>query len=467
MKDGVANYRVVRAEEADQSIIDATILVRKLIGDNTGTYPDIATDWVKRGTELDHTTFEILVGQTAYSESSAALEDVAYGDYVITRVDNKLVINAWGIDALNTAVSSFGSEVIKNATQGNLTLPSDVYISGTKVALVNKLPTYDGGEVRSIYHSGSGNQVLIIDDTTPEEYAAYRDTLEKAGYTLYTENDITENRFATYIDDDYVINAGYYAYNNEARIIIEHRTTLPALADENKYEKVVEPSFAMLGLEYDNGGSLSENGLCFVFQLADGSYIVVDGGFNRARDAKALYDYMREHAPDQNNITIAAWFITHAHGDHIGAFNKFTEVYASRVNLELVVGNFPSDEARAAGGLGTEGSGGTKVMNYVANYKDAEFLKAHAGYEFHLRDAEIEILYTLESFAPKTLTYFNTSSVVFTLNIAGQQFLILGDASNDALTIVSSMYGDYLKSDFIRTAHHGLHHRLLGLFGCD
>lgn len=83
---------------------------------------------------------------------------------------------------------------------------------------------------------------------------------------------------------------------------------------------------------------------------------------------------------------------------HIGAFNKFTEVYASRVNLELVVGNFPSDEARAAGGLGTEGSGGTKVMNYVANYKDAEFLKAHAGYEFHLRDAEIEILYTLESF---------------------------------------------------------------------
>lgn len=53
------------------------------------------------------------------------------------------------------------------------------------------------------------------------------------------------------------------------------------------------------------------------------------------------------------------------------------------------------------------------------------------------------------------MTYFNTSSVVFTLNIAGQQFLILGDASNDALTIVSSMYGDYLKSDFIQTAHHG------------
>lgn len=455
VKDGVANYRIIRAEEADQSTIDAATLVRKLIGDYTGTFPDISTDWVKRGTELDHNSLEILVGQTAYSESAAALDGVSYGDYIITRVDNKLVINAWSTEALNAAVTAFGTELIRSATQGNFSLAADVCISGTKIALVNKLPSYEGGSLRAIYHSGNENQVVIIDDTNREEYAAYRKALESAGFTLYTENDITENSFATYINDEYVVNAGYYAYNSEARVIIEPRTTLPALADANKYETVVEPKFAMLGLEFASGDSTSQNGLCFVFQLGDGSYIVIDGGFNRARDAKAIYDYMREHAPDKDNITIAAWFITHAHGDHNGAYNKFTEVYASKVNLELVIGNFPSDEARIAGGLGTEGSAGPTIISNVSKYKGAEYIKPHVGYQFHLRDAEIEVLYTIESYAPGALTYFNTSSIVFTVKIAGQQFLILGDASNDALTITSSMYGDYLKSDFVQTAHHG------------
>ncbi|MBQ8396604.1 MAG: MBL fold metallo-hydrolase [Clostridia bacterium] len=455
VKDGVANYRVIRAEEATQSTIDAATLVRSQIGKETGAFPDISTDWVKRGTELDHESLEILVGATAYEESAKALEGVPYGDYIVTCVGNKIVINAWSDAGLDAAVTALGRELISNADTGSFTLPADFKLTGTKIEIVNQLPTYAGGSLRSIYHSGDDNQVVIIDDTTPDEYAAYRKTLESAGYTLYTENDITDNKFATYVNDKYVVNAGYYAYETAARIIIEPRTTLPALASENKYESKVQPSFAMLGLEFTSGDSLTENGLCFIYQLADGSYIIIDGGFNRARDAKALYDYMREHAPDKDNITIAAWFITHSHGDHNGAWYKFSETYASKVNLELLVGNFPSDEARLDGGLGTEGGGGPKTMNYVYNYKGAEFIKAHTGYQFHLRDAEVEILYTLESYAPSVLNYLNTSSLIFTIKIAGQQFLILGDASNYGCDIAQKMYGDYLKSDIIQTAHHG------------
>lgn len=455
VKDGVANYRVIRAEEATQSTIDAASLVRKLIGDTTGAFPDISTDWVKRGTELDHESLEILVGATAYEESAKALEGVPYGDYIVTRVDNKIVINAWSDTGLDAAVTALGRELIANGSAGSFTLPQDIKLTGTEIDIVNQLPIYAGGSVRAIYHSGDDNQVVIIDDTDLEEYAAYRKTLEAAGYTLYTENDITDNKFATYVSDKYVVNAGYYAYETASRIIIEPRTTLPKLESENKYEKKVQPSFAMLGLEFTSGDSLTENGLCFIFQLSDGSYIVIDGGFNRARDAKALYDYMREHAPDKNNITIAAWFITHSHGDHNGAWYKFSETYASKVNLELLIGNFPSDEARLDGGLGTEGSGGPKTMNYVYNYKGAEFIKAHTGYQFHLRDAKVEILYTLESYAPGVLSYFNTSSLIFTIEIAGQKFNILGDASNYGCDIAQKMYGDYLKADYVQTAHHG------------
>ena len=74
--------------------------------------------------------------------------------------------------------------------------------------------------------------------------------------------------------------------------------------------------------------------------------------------------------------------------------------------------------------------------------------------EFFLRDAKVEILYTLESLAPAEFTY-NTSSLIFKLELGGQTFLMLADATQDACRIAYSMYGDYLKSDFVQAAHHG------------
>ncbi len=163
----------------------------------------------------------------------------------------------------------------------------------------------------------------------------------------------------------------------------------------------------------------------------------------------------RKHAPDPNNITIAAWFITHAHGDHHGAYATFSQTYAKKVKLELIIGNFPAEEARLAGGLGTDGNGGPAVMTYTSRFEGAQFIKTHVGQKFYLRDAEIEILYTLESYAPGVLDYFNTSSLVFTVDLGGQRFLVTGDASNAALNVATQMYGDYLKSDFVQVAHHG------------
>lgn len=455
VENGVANYRVVRSEKASKAAANAAALVRELIGTYTGVYPEITTDWHRKDTDLDHTTLEIVVGQTDYSESAAALKDIAYGDYIVTRVDNKIVLNAWCEPGLDAAVTALGRQLLKTAEQGSFSLPANVRLTGTQIDIVNQLPIYEGGNVRTIYHSGNDNQVLIIDDTNPDEYAAYRRAIEAAGYTLYTENDITDNRFATYVNDKYVINAGYYAYETASRIIIEPRTTLPALEAENKYESKIQPSFAMLGLEYDSSGVLSQNGLCLIFQLSDGSYIVIDGGFPRQRDAKAIYDYMYAHAPDPNNITVAGWFITHAHSDHYAAYNLFGEAYASKVKVEYVIGNFPSDEAREEGGLGTEGSVGKQVQQNVSRFAGAQFIKAHTGYKFFMRDAKIEVLYTLESYAPGILSYFNTSSLIFTIEIAGQKFNILGDASNDGCDIAQKMYGNYLKADFVQTAHHG------------
>ena len=163
------------------------------------------------------------------------------------------MINAWSDSGLEKAVEAFRQLLKENGTSGDFALPADVRVTGTAVASVNALPTYPGGSLRTVYDAGDNNQMLIIDGTTPDEYAAYCQTLASSGYTLYTEKAITDNRFATYINDQYVITAGYYAYETAARIIIEPRTTLPALEADNRYTKVVEPNFAMLGLEFALG----------------------------------------------------------------------------------------------------------------------------------------------------------------------------------------------------------------------
>lgn len=456
IQNGTANYTIVRAEKADGDSIAAASQLFKAFGEKTGVFPELTTDWIKPGNSYDPSIREILVGTTGHSESTEALKDIPYGDYVITPVGNKLVINAWSTAALDEAVNAFAEELAK-AKDGNFSIPENYRKTGTVIAAANELPAYGSSGPSVIYHAGDDNQLLIFEKTTEDAYNAYRKALENAGFTLYTENKITDNAFATYINDDYVVNAGYYHYQESVRVIIEPRKNLPGLASDNKYTAKITPSFAMLGLEFPEGdGALSQNGLCFIFQLSDGSYIIIDGGFNRDIDAQNLYKYMYEHAPDKNNVTVAAWIFTHAHGDHNGAFFKFSENYNSKVKVELVIGNFPSDEAREAGGLGTEGSGGAKITRYVGQYhKNAKFIKAHVGQKFFLRDAEIEMLYTLESYSPGVLDYFNTSSLIFTVNIAGQRFLILGDASNIACTVAHSMYGNYLKSDIIHVAHHG------------
>lgn len=451
IKDGVSNYTIIRSEDATKSTIDAATLTRELIGRETGVHPNISTDWVKRGTELDHTTLEILVGPTNYSESAEALKGIPYGDYIVTRVDNKLVVNAWSADGLATAVSKLGEELIKNASTDNFSLPADIKLTGTSVEIVNALPLYEGGELTSIYDAGNKNRLVVIEETNLDAYKTYRKTLEGAGYTLYDENTIVDNTFATYTNDTYTITVGYYAYEESTRIIIEPKSTLFPREADNKYEdKGVTPTFTMLGLQPSGN-----NGMSFVFQLADGSYVIFDGGFNKDRDASFLYKHLRDNAPDKNNIVIAAWFITHAHGDHHGCYTKFASNYGSKVTLEYLVGNFPSDEARLEGGLGTEGSGGASILTNLKKFKGAQFIKAHVGQKLHLRNATFEILYTLESYAPGVLDYFNTSSLITRVTIGGQTFNITGDASNYACDITQKMYKDYLKCDFIQMAHHG------------
>ena len=96
-----------------------------------------------------------------------------------------------------------------------------------------------------------------------------------------------------------------------------------------------------------------------------------------------------------------------------------------------------------------------RTLNAAKNFKGVNVIQAHVGQEYYFADARVEVLYTIDSFVPGSLSYFNTTSLVVHLDLGGQRFLVLGDASNEAAGVLYSICGDYLKSDFVQIAHHG------------
>jgi len=238
------------------------------------------------------------------------------------------------------------------------------------------------------------------------------------------------------------------------RILTEPSSVhLPGLADDNIYtDKGVENLVVQVGTYHTVE---KNNGMCYVYRLCDGSFIIVDSGHRVKKCADALWDTLNRLAPDPENIVIAAWFITHAHNDHIGAFYEFTDAYSDNVTLEQVVYNFPN----MVSFVNCDDGNGRDHMRYfadcVSNYEGVEIIEAHPGQKFYLRDAEIEMLYTWDLFKLSSVSYMNDTSLVFSVKLADTKLMMLGDCGPQASPIIAALYGDYLDSDFIQVSHHG------------
>ncbi len=452
---GIANYTIVRGEDASSETVTAAAQLAKRIANYTGVTPAVTTDWHKKGTELDAERPEILVGKTAHPESAEALKDLPYGDYVIRQIGRKLVINAWSDGALEKAMTALYAVIKREAVRGELILVGDLLLTDMVNSIASQLPPYLHGDTTLVVDTGSENYLVLVEDTDTEAYDNYTDLLEEKGYALYTEREVNGNLFSTYTKDGYVINAGYTPYCDEVRLIIEKTDVLPALAKEEDKQQAASPRFAMLGLEYDYNNTLLQNGMSFIWQIPDGSFIIMDGGVNRARDSKALYDFMYAYAPDKNNLVVSAWIISHAHEDHHGTFVNFCQgPYIGKVKIKQVIANFGSAEAMEATG-GMDPGSTRNLINLANEHSEYGYVKAHTGQIFHFDGASVDVLYTYESVLPTPITAFNTFSMIAAVEVGGQRFLMPGDATNDALTVTYKMYGKTLKSDFMQITHHG------------
>lgn len=315
------------------------------------------------------------------------------------------------------------------------------------------------GQSFAVGSIGASDLRFRVQSTTEEECREYAELLERSGYRKCAAKEISAgsecayntNLFYAYQNEDANVFIFWDAANRTAFVTVEPFGALPALAGRDTLaETSAEPTFTQLRLR---------SGMCYVVRLENGSYIVVDGGIIDAEAEERLYAFLTENTPTPKP-TIALWIFTHPHKDHIGLAIEFLTSYKDKVDVQAFAYQFPNcDKITVAMESVSETKQRIVALESIIQdgYPNATIYTLHTGQSYDYPGVEIEILYSLDDTYPYPYLSFNDTSAVLRLKFRnGKTALLLGDSQNEACKKLADRYGDYLKSDLLQLAHHGL-----------
>ena len=262
----------------------------------------------------------VLFGMTVAKESVEVLENSTLDEYGYTVIGSKIVIYGRTLDELETAGSAFLMKLSETATldENKKTLfrieTTAQKKYNNKDLIVLSLPELTEGTDKLLCDDGDDARMWVAEGCTPADFASYKEKLKNASFTLYKENEINNNLYATFSKGDIIVDV-WYTIDGYLRVTASKGFDLLPKT-QLSYTKKTDSGLAMIGptTVKDSGEML------MFFLLEDGRFVVIDGGVGSGQ-AKTLFEAMQEVAQDPNNITIACWIFTHSHGDHIGAFH--------------------------------------------------------------------------------------------------------------------------------------------------
>ena len=186
---------------------------------------------------------------------------------------------------------------------------------------------------------GKNDEQVCVNNVTVEEVRDYAKALENMGFTQYAAREISAgsaypynvNLFYAYTREDIHI---FFFWN--ASIHTVHITYMPPQALPNTQSSAMEDNDVFR----PSLTQFSVDGMCYVVQLADGGFILVDGGDHSEENGDKLYAFLQEKANGQKPV-IATWFFTHPDPDHICLAADFLEKYAKQVKVQAFAYQFP------------------------------------------------------------------------------------------------------------------------------
>ena len=247
---------------------------------------------------------------------------------------------------------------------------------------------------------------------------------------------------------------------------------------KQSYKKVTDSKLTVVQRPYDGKG-------CYVYTLEDGSFVIVDGAsqanVSEFYDVlKALYRGIYDKDPSSSNpIRIAAWYLTHGHGDHVGLLNGFSSYLGSTVVLDAIITNFPSnDEIYNAHSINQSTLNKIGTSSWFKGTSEGAskyvpFYNVHTGQNFFIGNLEFEVMFTPEDIHPWATSTFNDACTVIRLTVHAHDVeengtvsantpvsskvstMSLGDIYPRTSKSLRATYGSYLESDIMMNAHHG------------
>ncbi|MBP3479419.1 MAG: NPCBM/NEW2 domain-containing protein, partial [Oscillospiraceae bacterium] len=444
-----------------------------------------------------YVTFEVL-GKKPGSENWDTLD---YAEGIRSCLVAEFNISIEGYDYIKLVAKMSAGSVDHNSCAvawGN----ACVYSTETEI-----IPSFTDDGQESI-DAGNGNYQYTYTDVTREQVNAYIETLTQAGWTEYDNSTITnpttehDSYFVTYTKGLMMVHLNYFADLDNGRFqIIYGRGDWLLPNEEEDYEAVVTPSVSII--------ERTDGVLCMVVQLADGSFIVIDGGYpdsmtedytapkypdnsgdtftykrNHLQDMETLLEFLEENNPNKDQLPQVTWMITHSDSDHTGLpyiimwgkdeIPGQTAKTNERFDLNAVVYNFPNYYNVGLLDAYPPDSGTFYAYHrFVAMAKeyfpDAEHYIYHTGQTWDLPGVEIEFLYTPEDARPYGMPTYNHTSGIWRFNFdGGKSLMITGDAQQmlkEELNLpedyelydnqIVDAFGGYLKSDMLQIIHHG------------
>jgi len=401
--------------------------------------------------------------------------EVPYFGYNIKANGGNLYVLAYDNSVLGEATGFLRMRIDEFYTDGNLSFAGDYsQVKDTSTAFgAGAAPYLEGGENARIFDCDTDYQMVLLEKVDKAEFEAYVAKLAGEGYALHSENNMNGNLFKTYSKDGVMLHTYWVEYSKQVRTIVAKTDLLPANSTGGN-NSLTNPSVHQLKALAKNEQGVLDGGIRFVIELADGRFIIVDGGSENDADAKEIYNYLKHAATDPKNITIATWYISHYHGDHGGAFMAFAKSYASdsTIKIESFMYNQCMTPEQT---VFIEPGNDALIQNAMSSYYPAaKVYKPLTGQKYTFSTTTIEILYTMPDFMPNVITQEadtngnkgekngngNTQTMVAMFDIVNNaskrdRLIITGDTTKVACDEMVARYKTYLKCDMVQVSHHG------------
>ena len=454
-KNGELRYNIVLPSNAGKADEEIAARLTNQIENYTGA---LAETIYATKTNYRKSTYSILIGDVGYPECEQAYMGLGQSEYAVRVVGNKIVLAGHFSMTREYACELLIQEMNKsmNTEKKTMTLYVPDYWQGAEDRFFFDFPQFTDG--REELFIDNENQTLMLGyvQVTASEFAAYCQKLVSVGYVLWQKNEIGENLFRTYRNGEKELCLSYYPSEDNGTMHLfadEHKETARIPDAASDYEKVREMTLYNISFDYSQKSIEDGYGMCYVIALEDGRYVIMDGGHNASSGSRAddrLYQCLAENNEHPSGrIVIAAWFMSHPHGDHHGAFESFVSKYGKDVTLECFVANPYSEK------MNTEGSWFTYTMPRLLLQMNAPLVKPHTGQILTFCNTKFEVVFTHENLYPKTNFGANNASTVLRMYQNGHTALFTADASGAASELMIELYGDTLKSDIFQVNHHG------------